>query len=269
MGSQISTLLTSRNPMVIVIRLSAEADPETHPMAIMFTGILKAFILLMLTIFFGSVYGGTLFFTIILVVCFLLVIALSRTLSVWLFCWLEKSMELRVIECESSAEMRGMARLLAAMPGMLVESKTYGYRYSGGYRVGVEADECSAHAESVATYGSGRLIRSLICWGFAVLASFLTFGVTSLAIYPWRFRSDILTLSCLFTILSGGLIAIELSMRLCSQVLEYREGFVEGQETSNISSGDIELEEVSAEGGSCKRSKNVSIVDECTDTSSL
>lgn len=248
--------------MVVVIRLSSEANPRTHPMLIMFDGIVKALILFILTFFFGSVYGGTLFRTTILVAFFFFAIALSRVLSVWIFCWLEKSMELRIIECESSAEMRGMARLLAAMPGVLVESKTHGYRYSGGYRVDGGVDGCGGHAPygALATEKSERLVRNLICWVFAILACFLMFWIV-VGMIQRRIMPEF---TATFGILGGGLVAIELSSRLSGQVIENRENITENQGISGSSSRDIELEEVIASGNR-EWSKNVSAVSQYTE----
>lgn len=231
--------------MTIVIRLSPEATPEKHPMAIMFGGVFKGLILFLLTIFFGSVFGGTLFSTTLLVMLFFVAIALSRILSVWIFCWLEKAMELRIIECESSAEMRGMARLLVAMPGVLVESVTHGYRYSGGYRVDVDTSECTEHHTPEAANRGRQFFKGLICCIFVVPAFLSMFVIVTATMLPWGVD---LLFPVLIALLSGIFMAAEVSLRLHGQVID-RGSFAGSQEVSSPPGGDIdtEVEEVSHE----------------------
>jgi hypothetical protein len=81
---------------------------------------------------FGSIYGSGLFTTTAFAVVFIAAISFSRILSIAALVHLQDVAQLRVIECASDAEVRGVVRLLAAMPGVLVCKRGGRQRYSGG-----------------------------------------------------------------------------------------------------------------------------------------
>lgn len=129
--------------MIVVLRLSREPVSVTNPMKFMLLGWFQAITLIMLTFLFGSIWAGTLFFTLGFVVAFMTTVVASRTCSIWLCGWMEKALGMTIIECEGETELRAITRILVAMPGVLVESKTDGYAYSAGYRLDTK---CPAHS---------------------------------------------------------------------------------------------------------------------------
>lgn len=127
--------LMAPHAMVVVLQLSDEASTRAHPLMAVLIGWLQAMMLVFLTFLFGSIVGGTLFLAVTFVVVFMSTITASRACSIYLCSWLETALDLTIIECGSHEEMNAITRILAAMPDVLVESKSDGYRYSGGYRI--------------------------------------------------------------------------------------------------------------------------------------
>lgn len=136
----------SRHPMVVVLRLISD-DPfrVRHPICFVFLGLIQAMQFVFLTFLFGSIWGGTLFYTLGFVTAFMCTIFVSRAISIWLCVWLERTLGMTIIECGNATEMTTAKRILAAMPDVLVESKTDAYKYSAGYRLD---KKCQNHSRS-------------------------------------------------------------------------------------------------------------------------
>lgn len=124
---------------MVVIRLSDEVnDPVRKLFTSILEGVFGAFMLILLTFLFGSVYGGQLFFILAFLVAFTATIIFSRVASISFYIWAQRATQLTLIECGSVEEMRGMARVLCAMPGVLIQSRNYNYSYLGGRRLGCD-----------------------------------------------------------------------------------------------------------------------------------
>lgn len=131
--------LKSSHPMVVVLQCNRGSE---HPFVRIALGFYNTVIVIFLTLFFATTWGGTLFLTLRLIFAFALVLAASRTFSVWLCWWLEKSLCLTIIKCENDEEFKTawtyLARGLDA--GLLVENKTRGLRLQDGKTISASAD---------------------------------------------------------------------------------------------------------------------------------
>ena len=81
----------------------------------MFAGFLEGLILLSLTFFFGTFWGGNLYYTMIYLVTTLVVVSIGRALGIVYVKWSEATNGFSVIECAEVAEVRGVLRILASL----------------------------------------------------------------------------------------------------------------------------------------------------------
>ena len=124
--------LLDRHPMIVIIRPSNDASERepcwtnrlrTHYLI----GIFQLFWICFLSFLFSSTIGGTLFWSLTMVVAFVTVVGLSRGISI-LVCWLvQRHLDLRVIEYDNLEEKRLMQRLLGGLPGVLVDIRQVRY----------------------------------------------------------------------------------------------------------------------------------------------
>jgi hypothetical protein len=91
--------------------------------------------ILYLTFSFATFYGRYIFNTVIFVAALITTIALSRISSIAALMFLQEVFQFTVVECGNTAEKRGIIRLLAAMPGVLVSKQGQQKRYTGGWCV--------------------------------------------------------------------------------------------------------------------------------------
>ncbi|KAF8538332.1 hypothetical protein BDD12DRAFT_981630 [Trichophaea hybrida] len=132
--SVLSQALNHEHPTVVVLRLSAKSR-QLSPVRTILKGYFQAMMLLSLTFLFASIVGSTLLWATLVVATIISSVSASRGLSLWISRLLVEAAQLTIIECTDNREMKGMARLLVSIPGLLIESKTDGYSYSGGYRL--------------------------------------------------------------------------------------------------------------------------------------
>lgn len=133
--------------MVVVLRLvPQEKFSVRHPFYSLIFGLFQAIQCIFLGVLFGSIWGGTLLYTLGFVCAFMGTIFVSRGLSVWLCCWLETSLSMTVIKCETVEEMNSVKTILFNIPDVLVEGKTNSCKYLGGYRLD---KECQNHTRPV------------------------------------------------------------------------------------------------------------------------
>lgn len=136
--------------MVIVIRLvQLDKFPVRHLLLSLIFGLLQAIQCIFLGVLFGSIWGGTLLYTLAFVCTFMITIFVSRAFSIFLCCWLETSLNMTVIECETVEEMKLVKGILVEMPDALVEGKTNPCKYSGGYRLDKGCQNHQNHARPV------------------------------------------------------------------------------------------------------------------------
>lgn len=110
-----------------------------------------------LSFLFGSIWGGTLFYTLGFVAALMGTIFVSRFCSISLCRWLEMNLEMAVFQCETAIEMAKIKRDLAKMPDVLMESKTDFYKYSAGYRLDTGCQNHSQPATPKETSSLGVL----------------------------------------------------------------------------------------------------------------
>lgn len=131
--------------MVVIVRLTPQDPfPVRHPACSVFLGLLRAMMFIFLSFLFGSIWGGTLFYTLGFVAALMGTIFVSRFCSIFLCRWLERHLDMTVIQCENIIELAAIKKTLAAMPGVLVENKTDSYKYSAGYRLDTK---CQNHSQ--------------------------------------------------------------------------------------------------------------------------
>ena len=114
------------HPMIIILRPSDNVQIN-HQHTHYFIGIFQLFWICFLSFLFSSTIGGTLFSTLIMVVVFIAVVAVSRGLSI-LSCWLaQKYLDLRVIEYDNLQEKKMMQRLLGGLTGVIMDIRWVTY----------------------------------------------------------------------------------------------------------------------------------------------
>ena len=97
------------------------------------SGALTPARLLVLTGFFSVYWGGTAVSTLVLLLTLLIVVTFGRMLGLLYIRWSAYAFGFTVIECYSKREIRGVLRILASMPAVMVEVN--GAQYLWGARV--------------------------------------------------------------------------------------------------------------------------------------
>lgn len=117
-------------PVYILLHLSTSAR---NPILTLVTGFMEAMILLGLTFFFASQWGGNLIITLFALIYLLIFTTLGRALGL-VYVWLSSRIwGLTVVKCESVEELRGVSRILCSMEDVLVVVN--GATYFGGHRM--------------------------------------------------------------------------------------------------------------------------------------
>ncbi|KAI9820522.1 MAG: hypothetical protein M1832_003713 [Thelocarpon impressellum] len=109
---------TRRKPFVVLVHLSMDAR---GPFKTVLIGFFNATMLLLLTCFFAMYWGGTVKDTLIFLVVLLVTATAGRLLGLLYVRWSARAYGLSVIECYDKQEIRGVMRLLASMPDVMVE----------------------------------------------------------------------------------------------------------------------------------------------------
>ncbi|KAF8244906.1 hypothetical protein K440DRAFT_646677 [Wilcoxina mikolae CBS 423.85] len=131
------SLLRSQPPLAVMLHQTPPTGEEgdTTPLISIVQGFAKALILVFATFICASLYGNDLFSTFYFVVLVTAIITLSRLLSIAALARLQDVFQLTVVEYGNAAERRGLLRLLAAMPGVVVSKNRHRLRYTAGYNV--------------------------------------------------------------------------------------------------------------------------------------
>ena len=117
-------------PLIVLIHLSTTGRPQLRTLL---TGFCEAALLLVLTFFFASQWGGNLFVTSVALALLLIFITLGRALSI-VYVWLSaRTWGLHTINCDEKAEILGCLRIVCSMQGVLVVVN--GAHYFEGYRL--------------------------------------------------------------------------------------------------------------------------------------
>ncbi|KAF8535382.1 hypothetical protein BDD12DRAFT_912796 [Trichophaea hybrida] len=131
------SLLRSKPPLAVMLHQAPPIGEEGDTAALISTvrGFTKALILIIATFICASLYGNNLFSTFYFVILVTVIITLSRILSIAALARLQDVFQLTVVEYENAAERRGLLRLLAAMPGVVVTKNRHQLRYTAGYNM--------------------------------------------------------------------------------------------------------------------------------------
>ena len=200
------------HPMVVILRPSEQFQVPQHPGVTFLLGYIQLCWLCALSFLFGSTVAGTLYLTLKFVITFVSTVAAARALSIFLCWWLEKALDVLVIEYET-AEEQIAAKTAICSAGMvvipdepeqrqiLVESKTGFYRYCKGYRLTsvpcphfengtcrevqprqTTTTEKDKQQPEMSTLVGGRLAFEILCVIFALISI-----IVLVALIPWHF----------------------------------------------------------------------------------
>lgn len=117
-------------PVTVLMHLSSSGR---NPFAKLLTGLVEGAILLLLTIFFSSQWGGNIFVVAYTIALLLVVVTLGRLFSLVYIWQSAKTLGLHVIECQSNNQISGALRILCSMTGVLVVVN--GAYYYEGHRL--------------------------------------------------------------------------------------------------------------------------------------
>lgn len=117
-------------PVTVLMHLSSSGR---NPFAKLLTGLVEGAILLLLTIFFSSQWGGNIFVVAYTIALLLIVVTLGRLFSLVYIWQSAKTLGLHVIECQSNNQISGALRILCSMTGVLVVVN--GAYYYEGHRL--------------------------------------------------------------------------------------------------------------------------------------
>lgn len=157
-----------RRPLVVMVHLSLEAR---SPLVTVLTGFIQALTLLILTAFFGTYWGGTAIDALELLIILLVVVTIGRMLGLIYIQWCSHALGFTKIECYHQDEVRGVLRLLASMPDVLIEINgaqyLWGVRMDGhkGFRrwlVSVEEGRLDETETRVKTKGNQTHMAALV-----------------------------------------------------------------------------------------------------------
>lgn len=137
--------------MVVIPRPGEDGWPTNakQPLFNILRGYLQALLLVGMTFLFGSTSRGDFFDAGLFIFTFITLVVISRTYSIYFCWWMESVLGATLIKYDTLTELRAIRTILAGMPGVLVESVTDSYKYSAGYRLGVNSD-CRNHDTPIA-----------------------------------------------------------------------------------------------------------------------
>lgn len=171
------SILQSKHPTVVVLRLSADASTNFQEISHLVAGACGAIIFILLTFIFGSIYSVRLFPSLAFIFAFCATLSVARLFSLYLLASLQKDAGLLVIECRSQDEMRAVARLLCALPFVVAWCRTAGYAYADTRRLDF-ACEHSRYGGLRATEGK-RLVCALLALFMGIIAAGVGFLPTT------------------------------------------------------------------------------------------
>lgn len=200
----------SPHPMILILRPAA--DTGQHPKqsgAVLYTvccGLVQALLLIILTIFFGSIFGTGILQAAFFITYFVVVTVTSRTYSIYHCMWMEQALSTTIIEYRTAAEHQAIKAIIAGMPSVVVENLTDGSTYGGGYRLD-HNPHCPNHPPTSAR-PCPRTLGRLV--GLAVVIFLLPLvGRFSPLLLFSGYRDLVITgMLFVFTFLPGGLCVI-------------------------------------------------------------
>ncbi|KAF8461523.1 hypothetical protein BDZ91DRAFT_736973 [Kalaharituber pfeilii] len=121
LGSSFWGRILSPHPMIIILRSAKQDQPQNFRTSYLI-GTFQLFWLCFVSFMFGSTYGGGLFFTLFMVLTFALVIAVVRVVSIEACGWMEKRLDVVIIEYADEWEKVTIQSHLKEMHEVLIES---------------------------------------------------------------------------------------------------------------------------------------------------
>ncbi|KAI5803967.1 hypothetical protein DFH27DRAFT_553488 [Peziza echinospora] len=133
--------LSTPHPMVVILRPSEQFVVPRNPLITFFIGYLQLIWLGLVSILFGSTAGGTLVYTLAFVAAFVTTVAVARALGIYFCYWLEKQLDVQVLEYDSAEEQRALKMLICsagAERDTAAESKQAAAAAAAGSAAGLE-----------------------------------------------------------------------------------------------------------------------------------
>lgn len=117
-------------PLTVLLHLSSSGR---NPFSKLLTGLMEGSILLLLTVFFASQWGGNIFVVSYTIAMLLVVVTVGRLMSI-VYIWRSAYfLGLHVIDCQIKEQISGCLRILCSMSDVLVVVN--GAYYYGGHRL--------------------------------------------------------------------------------------------------------------------------------------
>lgn len=169
----------SHHGMVIVLRPSEVVDTDKLDTKQLLSGVCRGFfqalLLIFLTVLFGSTYRSNIMLVSIFLTCFITLMVVSRTYSIYFCAWLEAAVDAVQIEYATPAELTAIRTILSGMPCVLIHNTTRKRKYAAGHRLAPERG-CSNHTGPFARpLPPGTGLTAAVLAGLAVLAGAMVF----------------------------------------------------------------------------------------------
>ena len=155
--------LLEPHPMILILRPSnyGQANRLNTPHYIDYLiGMSQLLWICVLSFLFSSTIGGTLFWTLIMIVTFITIVHVSRGLSILACIVAQKHLNLRVIEYDNLREKRMMQILLVGLTGLIMDIRWVNWKktqheesikmYQWGYQLShgdLMENQCTLHAK--------------------------------------------------------------------------------------------------------------------------
>lgn len=135
------------HPRIVVIKKAHRTANWSDEVKTALDGIVQSASILALTFMFGSIWGGSLEWTVLFVAAFMCVMWISRTVSLVVGRYLETSTGMTVIMHETEKEKTAILRILTGMPAAFVENKSNSSKFWHGYKLGNKCENCKTTLE--------------------------------------------------------------------------------------------------------------------------
>lgn len=134
------------HPRIVVVR-KAHHSNRSDDIKTALDGMIQSASILALTFMFGSIWGGSLEWTVLFVAAFMCVMWISRTVSLVVGRFLETSTGITMITYELEDERAAIIRILTGMPGAIVENKSNSSKYWLGRKLRNKCESCQLSLE--------------------------------------------------------------------------------------------------------------------------
>ncbi|KAI5847654.1 hypothetical protein DFP73DRAFT_348265 [Morchella snyderi] len=134
------------HPRIVVVRKAHQSN-RSGDIKTALDGMIQSASILALTFMFGSIWGGSLEWTVFFVAAFMCVMWISRTVSLVVGRFLETSTGITMITYKSVEEKAAIIRILTGMPEAIIENKSNSSKYWHGHKLRNKCDNCKLPLE--------------------------------------------------------------------------------------------------------------------------